>query len=289
MARTTEQIRETMDKQQAALPNLAPLTSTSPVDIWNLLKDIVAQVTNFFEQLMDKKKAEIETILSTAIVPSTEWARQKAFEFQYDATIPQVMQLVNIVPSYNPIDKTKRIVTRSFAFNSVGVTTLLVAKSEPPEKFTSTELTAIRGYYMNSGNGTSQAVGIGFAGQAISVYSLDPDLLFLEATITYNGQYAATIKNETILAIETFISNVGAYPYLKVTDLIDVIQSVNGFVDVIIDNMSCRSAATSWGSGTDIILANEQLETEYQISAGYMIGETTATYTLADKLTFTAV
>lgn len=287
--RTTKQIKETMDAQQTALPVLSQLTNTADTDIWVLFKGIVAQTINFFEQLMDRKKAEIETILNNAAVPSTEWARQKAYEFQYDATIPQIMQLVNFVPSYNPVDITKQIITRSFAYNSAGVTTLLVAKSEPPVKLSAGELTAIQGYYMNSGNGTSQAVGIGFAGQAISVYSIDPDLLFLEAEIKYNGQYAATIKNDTILAIETFISNVGAYPYLKITQLVDVMQKVSGFVDIKINNMSCRPDTTPFGSGTSLITAYAQSLTEYQITSGYMIGETTATKTLADKLTFTAV
>lgn len=287
--RTTKQIKETMDAQQSALPVLSQLTNTADTDIWVLFKGIVAQTINFFEQLMDRKKAEIETILNNAAVPSTEWARQKAFEFQYDATIPQLMQLVNFVPSYNPVDTTKRIITRSFAYNDSGLTTLLVAKSEPPVKLSAGELTAIFGYYNNSGNGTSKAVGIGFAGQNISVYSFDPDLLFLEAEIKYNGLFNATIKNDCILAIETFISNVGAYPYLKITELVDVLQKVSGFIDIKIKNMSCRSAATAWGSGTSLISTFTQSATEYQIVAGYMIGETTATQTLADKLTFTAL
>lgn len=287
--RTTKQIRDTMDDQQSALPSLSQLTSTSDVDLWVLFKGIVAQTMNLFEQLMDRKKTEIETILNNAVVPSTEWARQKAFEFQYDATIPQVMQLINFVPSYNPIDTSKRIVTRAFAYNSSGQTSLLVAKNEPPEKLTTAEIASLYGYYMNSGNGTSKAVGIGFAGQAINVNSLDPDFLFMQAVVTYNGQYAATIKNDVILAIETFISNVGVYPYLKITELIDVMQGVNGFVDIKIQNMSCRSAATSWGLGTSLISSYTQALTEYQIAAGYMIGETTASQTLSDKLTFTAI
>lgn len=287
--RTTKQIRDTMDDQQSALPSLSQLTSTSDVDLWVLFKGIVAQTMNLFEQLMDRKKTEIETILNNAVVPSTEWARQKAFEFQYDATIPQVMQLINFVPSYNPIDTSKRIVTRAFAYNSSGQTSLLVAKNEPPEKLTTAEIASLHGYYMNSGNGTSKAVGIGFAGQAINVNSLDPDFLFMQAVVTYNGQYAATINNDVILAIETFISNVGVYPYLKITELIDVMQGVNGFVDIKIQNMSCRSAATSWGLGTSLISSYTQALTEYQIAAGYMIGETTASQTLSDKLTFTAI
>ena len=69
----------------------------------------------------------------------------------------------------------------------------------------------------------------------------------------------------------------------------DALQSVAGFSDIFINNLSCRDAATAWGSGTDLILADTMLLSEYTIDAGYMIGETTVGKTLADKLTFTAI
>jgi len=289
MARTTAETQATMDAEQAAQPDLATLNSPSQSAIYTLFKYIVAKCQSILEGLWDAKQKELEAILLNSAVPSTEWARLKSFEFQYSATVPQTMTLVNYVPQYATVDTSLRIVTRAFAYNASGLTTLLVAKSEPPEKLAAGELTAIRNYYMNTGNGTNQAVGIGYAGQNISVYSYDPDYLYLHAEITYLGQYASTIQNDCILAIENYISNVGAYPYLTITGLVDALQTVDGFVNIFIHNMSARDAATAFGAGTDIVLADTQLETEYQIVAGYMIGETTASNTLADKLTFTSV
>lgn len=289
MARTTAEIQATMDAEQAAQPDLATLNSPSQSAIYTLFKYIVAKCQSILEGLWDAKQTQLETILAQGAVPSTEWARQKAYEFQYSATIPQTMELINHVPQYATVDTSLRIVTRSFAYNSAGITTLLVAKNEPPEKLAAGELTAIRNYYMNTGNGTNQAVGIGYAGQNISVYSYDPDYLFLHAEITYLGQYASTIQNDCILAIENYISNVGAYPYLRITGLVDALQKVDGFVDIFIHDMAARNYATAFGAKTYLIQSDATLLTEYQIYAGYMIGETTASNTLTDKLTFTSV
>lgn len=289
MARTTDEIIATMDEEQASQPELTELDSPSQTAIYKLWKYITAQTINLFEQLIDRKQAAIEEILARGRVFSAEWVQEQCFLFQYDATTPQVVQLVDYVPTYDPVDPTKRIVTRSCVRVVGGVATILVAKNEPPEKLVALEITAINNYFTNTGNGTNKGTGIGYVGQTLSCYSLDPDLLFLEAEIFYNGQYAATIEDDVILAIETYISNLPLDGNLRVVDLTDVIQGVAGFSDIFINNLSCRSAATAWGSGTDLILADTLVATEYETAAGYMIGETTAGETLADKLTFTAV
>jgi hypothetical protein len=289
MARTTAEIQATMDAEQAAQPDLSTLNSTSQTAIYTLWKYIVAKCQNVLEQLWDKKQTELEAILVSAPVLSNEWAKVKSLEFQYDATVPQNMILVDFVPQYETVDITKRIITRAFVINNGVGALILVAKSEPPVKLAAGELSSFDDYFRKTGDGTDQAVGLGHIGQNIVVDSLDPDLLWLEAEITYRGQYTATIEDDCILAIETFISNVGTTPVLKVTDLITVLKTVEGFVDIYIENMATRAAAVAFGSRTYLITAYSQTLTEISITAGYMIGETTAANTLADKLTFTSV
>jgi hypothetical protein len=290
MARTTDEIIATMDAEQASQPSLSALNSPSQTSIYKLWKYIVAQCANLLEQLVDRKKVEIENALLYGVPPSLGWLRSKAFEFQYDATTPQNIVLIDWVPTYDPIDITKRIVTRCTIKQASGaVVYVYVAKNEPPEKLTVTELAAIQGYYINTGDGTTKAVGIGYGGQVIACVSLDPDLLFLEATITYNGKFASTIEADCITAIENYISNLGQAPLFQFTEMINVLKDVPGFFDIFINNLSCRSAAIPFGSGTDLILANEVLFSGYNVEAGYMIGETTTGETLADKITFTAI
>lgn len=289
MARTTDEIQAAMDAEQSAQPDLAALNSQSQVAIYRLFKRIIAQTQNLFEQIMDKKIEDAEKTIRGMAVPSRAWMRQKAFEFQYDSVTPQEMVLVDFVPKYSVVDESKRIITRAFGYNQPGVFSLYVAKNEPPEKLSAPELASIRGYYTDGGSSTVKGVGIGFAGQGVSVYSTDPDLIFIEADIEYHGAYAGTIQSDTINAINNFITNVGDTPLLKVTDLIDVLQNVPGFSDIFIHNMSARDSVTAWGSGTDIILADTQLLTEYFITSGYAIGETTVGQTFTDQLTFNSI
>ena len=61
------------------------------------------------------------------------------------------------------------------------------------------------------------------------------------------------------------------------------------FVDIYIENMATRAASVVFGSKTFLITAYSQSLTEIDITAGYMIGETTAANTLTDKLTFTSI
>jgi hypothetical protein len=290
MARTTEEIIATMNVEQASQPSLSGLNSPSQTSIYKLWKYIVAQCANLLEQLVDKKKIEIENALLYGVPPSLAWLRSKAFEFQYDATTPQEMTLIDFVPTYDPVDVTKRIITRCTIKQASGaVVYVYVAKNTPPEKLTTTELAAIQGYYINSGNGTNRAVGIGYGGQVIALVSLDPDLLFLEATITYNGKFASTIQAGCITAIQNYISELGQAPLFQFTEMINRLKDVPGFFDIFINNLSCRSAAIPFGSGTSLILANEVLYSGYNVESGYMIGETTTGETLTNKITFTAI
>jgi hypothetical protein len=289
MARTTEEIIITMDAEQASQPDLIDLNSESSTSIYGLWKYIVAQCYNYLEQLWDAKQLAMENVLATGVPPSLTWLRSKAFDFQYGDNL----ELVDLVPQYAAIDEDKKIITRCSVSQSGGVVYIYAAKNEPPVKLTAPEKTALQDYYTASGDGTNQAVGIGYGGQVLSVISLDPDLLYIDAIVTYMGKYASTIQEDTNTAIEDYISTLGQNPIFRIVDLIKVLQdNVPGFVDIQIANMSARPFATAWvgvGTGTFIVQAGDILVTKYTAAAGYMTGETTATFTFTDDITFSAI
>ena len=290
MARTTQEILTTMDEEQAAQTELSALNSPSQTSIYKLWKYIVAQCQNLLEQLMDAKKIELENVLAQGRAPSLYWVISKAYEFQYDATTPQLIYLdSNLVPKYVTVDATKRIITRATALPNTGICYLYLAKNDPPVKLTSLELAAIQGYYSNTGNGTVKGIGIAAAGQSIACVSLDPDLLFMEATIYFYGQYAGNFKNDCLLVINNYISNLGINPVIRTQDLVDKIQSVVGFSDISIVNLAFRDAATLFANKLYLINASTTIYPAVSISAGYMIGETTVGQTFLDKITFTSV
>jgi len=299
MARTTNEIIATMDDEQAANTELNQLNNPSQTAIFRLWKYIVAQSTRVLEVLIDRKKAEIEQLLSNNVVPSLAWIREKTFEFQYDATTPQVLKLVDFTPKYDPVDVTKRIITRCTVISpGPGSIAINVAKNEPPVKLTPTELTSVRNYWLSTGNGTTKAVGLGFAGQGITFTSLDPDLLFLKANIRYIGANASTIQSECLAAIRAYISNLGITGKFRIIDMIDQLQAVTGFVSMSIEDLTGRPATVSFpatGVPYEVVIGYESqvyggIEiNSYTPLAGYMISETTASNTFEDTITFTPI
>lgn len=292
MSRTTEEIIVTMDNDQASQPDLADLNSSSSTAIYTLWKSVIAFCINYLEQLWDAKQDDIETSLTYGAPQSLLWLRSKAFEFQYGDTISMSTDITDpyyLVPKYATIDTTKQIITRCVVSQSAGVAYVHVAKNTPPEKLTGGEVSAIEEYYTAAGDGTNQAIGIAAAGQVVTIKTFDPDLLFLEATIYYAGAFAATIQADCIAAIEAYISNLGTTPTFRTTDLVNALKEVDGFVDINFVNLSARDAATAWLSGTDLIAAGVISDYKFETTAGYMIGETTATFTFSDKITFTAI
>ena len=70
MARTVQQIKQSMIDAKNADANLAGLTSTSQTAKWNLYFFIVAACIAIFEQLQDLFKVDLETIAASS-EPST--------------------------------------------------------------------------------------------------------------------------------------------------------------------------------------------------------------------------
>jgi len=290
MARTTAEIQATMDTEQAAQPALSTLNSTSQTAIYTLWKYIVSKCQNVLEQLWDEKKTELENIIFQGITPSIYWVRAKTFEFQYDATTPQVIELIDLIPRYRVIDTTKRIVTRAAVNTGAGYGVVNVAKNEPPEKMTAPELAALQDYFTAAGDGTTQAIGIGYAGQSISFDSYDPDRIYIEGEIFYSGQYSATFPSDAILKIETYISNLDINGVFRVSQMINALAELDGFNSIDIVEMVARPATTGFGGGTVLYLASAgSSSAAYLSTAGYMIGEDTVGETFLDKITFTAV
>lgn len=290
MARTTDEIIQQMDDAQAGEPGLSQLNSPSQSAIYRLWKYITSQVIQYFEQLVDLKKDDLNQIVAKSAVPSDAWLKAKVLEFQYDSTgaNPQVIQLINFVPSYNPVDETKRIITRcSVKTTAARTVTVKVAKNDnPPEPLIPLELNALKGYLTNTGSPTSVGMGIGFAGIQLNVVSLPPDNLYIKATITYNGQYASTIQDGVKGAINQYLIDNGSLinfdGSVKVLDVIDYIQRVPGVYDIKMENLALMA-----DGGTYIYLVQSftQLATEYPTYAGYAVIDPTIQF---NQLTFVA-
>ena len=91
---------------------LSDLTSTSRVARWRLSLWVVATAHYVLDVLFDNYRAEIEDKIRRAIPGTAGWWQQKMFDFQYDTITPQIVTLVDLVPTYTVVDASKRIITR---------------------------------------------------------------------------------------------------------------------------------------------------------------------------------
>lgn len=279
MARSVEQINNEIVSKVESTTELSGLTSTSRRSIWRMFTWIVAYIQSLFEQKTDIFKTEIETIVDYSTPNTATWVQQKAFKFQYDAVTPQVVTLVDLVPTYPIINEDLQIVTRcsvkSDLSNNVKIK---VAKNEPPEALTSGERSALQDY-INV---------IGCAGINYLVSSGTSDKLYVQADIYYQGQYSAIITANVISAIESYLSSLPFDGQLLVSDLDRTIRETTGVKDVVLKNVRARANGTALGSAPYLVQSNTLISRNWNTVAGYIVGETTASNTLADTLNFIA-
>ena len=251
----------------------------------NMLRAIcftVATCQALLEQLQDLFQQTIETIAAKAPAASASWVQDKMFKFQYSATDPQIIALIDTVPEYPVVDELLRIITACSVTSSVSnETQVKVAKGNPFAALSAPELSAAQGY-INV---------IGVAGINYVVISLESDKMFIEADIYYQGQYAAVIQANVIAAIEAWFIDRATNNFngaVEMADLEGVINSVTGVNDVVLNNVRGRANTDLFSAGIDFILGTQVIQRKWQTVAGYIGQETTATKTFADTLNFIA-
>lgn len=251
----------------------------------NVLRNIcytfaIAQA--LFEQLNDLAITQMTAIQAISASATPLWIQDKMFKFQYSATNPQVLQIINNVPAYDEIDEDLQIIkgcsVTTTVVNSVIIKT---AKGSPLEALSVGEVSAAQTYIDQ----------LGTAGINYTVLSLDSDKLYVEANVYYAGLYSPVIQASVIDALDNYLENLSTSNfngYVYALDVERVIRAVEGVNDVEINRLSARYDSQTVLTGIDLVLGNELLNRRYLTGAGYIIQEDTPTYTFADTLTFIA-
>ena len=280
MARQISEIQQQMIDNIAADSVLGTLlTSTSKRAIYRLFTYVVAVAINALEQLMDIFTAEVEAVAAAAAPATPAWLQAQIFDFQYSATTPQVVQLINFAPAYPVVDETLRIITRcSVTTNLSNSVIIKVATGEPPAALSAPQLAALQSYVTQ----------IGVAGVVYNVISQASDKLYVQANIYYQGQYSAVIKANVVAAIENFLAAIPFNGQVKISDIEDAITAVEGVTNVVLVNVRARADGTAFASGSYLVQNQQTVSRLWGTVAGYMVGETTNGNTLNDSLTFIA-
>ena len=285
-ARTVDQINAYV--VATLVTNFASIGITIDPTTWskrNKLRQIcftVAVCQALLEQLQDLFQQRIEETAAKAPAASAPWVQDKMFKFQYSATDPQIIALVNTVPTYPVVDPALRIITACSVISTVSnETQIKVAKRNPFIALSAPEISAAQGY-INI---------IGVAGINYVVVSLSSDKLYIAADIYYQGQYASVIKPKVISAIEAWFIDRATNNFNGAVDMADlegIINNVPGVNDVVLKNVRGRADTDLFSAGIDLILNTQVLQRKWQTQAGYIGSETDFGHTLLDSLNFIA-
>jgi len=286
MARTVAEINSYIVDRW--VENAASIGVTVNPDLWskrNLLRLFIYSVAigiSLLEQLMDEHEARIEQTSDRSAAASSLWLQQKMFEFQYSETDPQFVSLIDDTPQYAVIDTSLRIITAcSVTSVSSGDVTLKCAKT-------------VNGAFAALAiNEKSSAQGyvdtIGTAGIDYTVESKNPDQLYVDVDLYFQGQFSATIKAATISAYaswlqQQFVTKFGGQ--IKMSDLEGMFRNIPGMNDVVLKNVRGRKDSDAFESGIVLINNETLIFRQYNSDAGYVVPETTIGMTPDDSFNF---
>lgn len=286
MARKVEEINQYIVDNLVI--NFAAIGITIDPITWskrNILRAIcftIAVCQALLEQLQDVFIQNVESIADRAPAASPKWVQDKMFKFQYSATDPQVIALIDTIPTYPVVNEDLRIITAcSVTSNVSNETQIKVAKGNPFQALDGSEKSAAQGY-INI---------IGVAGINYVVISLGSDKLYIEADIYYQGQYSAVIQATMIAAIEAWFVKLATTQFngaAEMSDLEATMIAVPGVNDVVLKNVRGRANTDLFSAGIDLVLGTAIIQRKWQTIAGYIGQEDTPTKTFADTLNFIA-
>ena len=274
--------------------------NTSTRAVWRAFTFIVASAIAVFEQLLDIYVAQIETILSQTSAASFLWVQYRMFQFQYDATNPQVVQLINGVPSYPVVDPSLCPFTACSVYLDITNTVQVkVAVGNPLAPASSQVVAAAQSYITQIGSTVNY-----------NVVSLTPDAIYIQADIFYNGMYSAVIQANVIAALQAYLQYVSQQNFdgsLLMSDIETVLKGrnvlfpVDGVNDAVLKNVYIRrnnSVVTdpvpvTTPTGFPLITNKTWVNRIYTpdsipYTAGYYATETTTNFQITDSLNFIA-
>jgi hypothetical protein len=283
MSRTLDTIQAEIKTTIRTYPSLDtflfPEDGGSAVSVFNVMIYALAAAIFTFETMLDITTANIQAIADSVPAGNSKWVQRQILNFQFG----DVVQLVNFVPTYSPVDVTHRIVTRASVKQlTSGVLSIKVAKGVVPSlgPLSGPELLALKDYYF----GTATTEGVGFAGVKTVFVNLQPDRMRVQATVYFLGQYVeSTVKAAVIAAIDNFFATFQDVAFdgtVYMIKLVDAIQAVPGVSRVTLTDIKARAQATALASATDI-----DVQGFYSTVSGYLISEDTASNTLTDTIT----
>ena len=232
MARTFNEIAQSIFDDKNSRPELNSLSSSSKAAVFRNWVFVASNAQQNLETIQDRFETEIDEKIRNNFIGTPQWLIERTNEFQ----LGDDLVLVNNFYQYPSIDASKQIIEAS-AINehSGGTVTIKVAKDSSGDlvALSEIELTQLRKYISK----------IKLAGTRVSVISQNADQLVLSGTTVYYDAIHAEAKIKTAVetALNDYMKNLPFNGKLKLNDVIDVIQKVQGVDDVAIVHLMIKT------------------------------------------------
>ena len=270
MSRSISTIEQSILDNIAADPILSVVcNSPSQTAGYRLLSYIVAVALGTEEGLNDIFQINVENVANSLPPGSLQWIYNNAMNiFQYSSTNPQIIQLstTTFTPFYNVIDSTLRIIKNcSVSQGNLNSVNIKVAKAGPVI-LTAPELAALQSFFNN----------IKPAGIIYNCVSYNADQIKFGCKVSYVAARSGSISNDLLNAYNLYLNTLKFDGKIILLDLVIALRSVNGVIDVVINNAVIRPDVIPYGGGIISVNNNTWLVPEITTYAGYVKDETTS-------------
>lgn len=211
----------------------------SSVSIENILFFIVAACCHVLEMIFDQHKRDVEDKIALAVVASVPWYYKMALAFQYGDSL--VLNDRTWQYEYASIDESKQVVKYAAVRDKGTSVQILVSGDQggSPVALSNDVLTVFK-QYMNR---------VKVAGVILNITSKESDNVTVMATITIdplvlneNGELLSDGSKPVEEAITSYLKHIIYGGTFNKTKLVDVIQAVEGVVDVELEECKYRHA-----------------------------------------------
>lgn len=237
MARTIEEIRDSILAEKANHPELDAFNSTSATALWRLWIYVVAVSIWIHETLWDVHRAEVEEIAARAVPGTTRWFQYITLQYQDGYTLEWDGSLLQYV--YSTLDEAAMIVKRAAVREIGGTVRVKVAKlsGTTPIPLSAPEKLGVESYLSK----------VKPAGTFVDVVSLPADYLRLQMKVYYDPNVQASVVQAAVeKAIVSYIESLPFDGDLRLTNLVDAVQVVPGVVDPIVNQAEARYGSLSF-------------------------------------------
>lgn len=229
MARTQEQILLEIQTEADKYPDLSQLqNNASAAAVWDYAKRVMASGIAVIEQTLDQHKLDVQQLIDEQQNGIIDWYKEQILAYQHGDDV--VVQNNRII--YETIDPAKQIIKQVDIDESAvdGSLTVKVAKGNPLEPLTATELAGLQAYLAR----------IKIAGTLITVAS-DPAIL---VRYTVGVEIDRLILNDNVErldgttttpvqdALEAFHKSLQFNGTLYLSKASNAVQTVDGILDV---------------------------------------------------------